>query len=239
MGKTIAVLKQIVKKYTTPQFRRTVIGIELTNEPSGDYNAIRRWAVKAYRAVQEASSNPNLIILMHDGWFNPSNWKDIGVQLNGPVATLKNAHFWIDSHLYQNQGSNIPVQNQKKHIQRVCDWSTGVFLDKAVALPVIVGEFSAQTYICAYLNGTIVGGNDCNVAGCQCAVWAQPAYYNAPLKRAVRQYLEAELSVFEKYSKGWIIWSYKAEPGVWSLLDLVTHGIMPQPLTSRKYGKQC
>lgn len=59
-------------------------------------------------------------------------------------------------------------------------------------------------------------------------------------KDDMRQYVEAQLDVFELYSQGWIFWNFKTEASPeWDLFRLLDVGVFPQPLGQRRFGRAC
>ena len=59
-------------------------------------------------------------------------------------------------------------------------------------------------------------------------------------KNDMRGYIEAQLEIFEQYTRGWVFWNFKTEASAeWDLFQLLDAGIFPQPLTSRKFNSIC
>ena len=241
MQRTTAILVQVAKKYGTPAYADVVFGIELTNEPiswnENKFSTTKQWTQNAYKAVKAAATNKNLMIIMHDGFMGPRNWLDVNTALNGK-STLAASQFWLDVHLYQNQVAADSTLNQKQHIQKACKWATTDLLPASSNLPVIVGEFSLATNICANPDGSTLAGSVCYIDGCQCSSNVPIEYWKAPLIAATRKFLEAELDTFEAHARGWFMWSYKA-PGGWGLKNAVQYGLIGSKVTERKYPGQC
>ena len=241
MAQTTAVLVQVAQKYGSQAYADVVFGIELTNEPiswnQNKFSTTQTWAQDAHRQVKAASTNQNLNIIMHDGFMGPSSWTSVGKTLNGQ-SKLAQSKFWIDVHLYQNQVASDSTLTQAQHIAKACNWSTTELLPASSNLPVIVGEFSAATNICANPDGSTVAGSVCTVSGCQCANNVPIAEWNAPLVAATRMFLEAQLDTFEKHSRGWFMWTYNG-PGAWGLKNAVQYGLIGSTVTDRKYPGQC
>jgi aryl-phospho-beta-D-glucosidase BglC (GH1 family) len=60
--------------------------------------------------------------------------------------------------------------------------------------------------------------------------------WSAQMKDDTRRYIEAQLDAFEKYTLGWIFWTFKTEASAeWDLFRLLEAKIFPQPLTSRNF----
>lgn len=241
LNRSITILETIAAKYGSAEYADVVFGIELVNEPiSWDQNnfaTTKQWAQDAYAAVKKAATNPSLNVIMHDGFMGPSNWEAVGSAVNGD-STLAQSQFWMDTHLYQNQVAADSELTQDQHIAKACNWSTSELLPSSSTLPVIVGEFSAATNICANPDGSTVAGNTCYVDGCQCSANVAIEDWNQPLIQATRKFVEAELDTFEAHARGWFMWSYKG-PGGWALENQVKYGLIGNKVTDRKYPGQC
>jgi glucan 1,3-beta-glucosidase len=241
MDKSITILETIAKKYGAQEYADVVFGIQLVNEPiSWGQNNIamtKQWAQKAYTAVKSASTNAELAVIMHDGFTGPSDWEEIGSAIDGD-ASLSDAKFWIDTHLYQNMVAVDSTLTQDLHIEKACNWASTQLLPSTSRLPVIVGEFSAATNICANPDGTTVAGNVCWTAGCQCSANVSIENWNQPLIEATRRFLEAELDTFESHARGYFMWNFKG-PGAWGYQNAVKYGLIGSGILDRKYPGQC
>jgi glucan 1,3-beta-glucosidase len=241
MAQSISILETIAKKYGAQEYADVVFGIQLVNEPiSWDQNNIdttKEWAKKAYTAVKSASTNQDLAVIMHDSFVGPSDWEEVGSAVNGD-ASLSDAKFWIDTHLYQNMVADDSKLTQDGHIDKACKWQSTELLPSSSKLPVIVGEFSAATNICANPDGTTVAGNVCWTEGCQCSANVPIEYWNQPLIQATRKFLEAELDTFEAHARGYFMWNFKG-PGAWGYQNAIKYGLIGDKITDRKYPGQC
>ncbi|KAF2168000.1 glycoside hydrolase family 5 protein [Zasmidium cellare ATCC 36951] len=244
LSNSIKALQNIATKYGSTTYADVVFAIQLVNEPiswaQNNFTLTQTWTQQAYHAVKSASTNPHLQILMHDGFMTPWAWQTIGAQLNGPDTNLSTAPFAIDTHLYQNQVAADSTLTQAQHIAKACNWTASNLLPSTANLPVYVGEFSAQTNICVYLNGTTVGGDACYEDGCQCSCNVDIQDWGQPLVKATRMFLEAELEAFEEGARGWFLWSYKG-PGAWGLRNLVEFGVLGKGVGvgERMFLNQC
>ncbi|TKA24097.1 hypothetical protein B0A50_06837 [Salinomyces thailandicus] len=242
MDKTISVLETMAQKYGAQEYADVVWGLELVNEPLGwspnNFTLSQIWSQKAYAAVKAKATNPDLTIFMHDSFQKPEYWTDTVNEVNGNDATFDTSRFALDTHLYQNQVESDSELDQSQHIAKACEWANTDLLGRESSVPVVVGEFSAATNICANPDGTTVAGFTCTDSGCQCAsnVWIED--WEAPLIEATRKFLEAQLDVFEHSSMGWIIWTWNG-PGGWGLRSMSKYGIIGNQVTDRKYPGQC
>ncbi|PNS14524.1 hypothetical protein CAC42_3810 [Sphaceloma murrayae] len=232
-------LEQIAAKYGSQDYADVVWGIQLVNEPISWSDPVNpqkthEWAQSTFRQLQ--SSQPSAYkIIMHDAFETTKKWEDLGKELN--ANSTSDPAFWIDTHLYQNQVDEDSKLNQEQHIEKACKWATTHLLPNTPQVPVIVGEFSAQTNVCVNPDGTSIAGKQCSTQGCQCSV-EDMAKWRQPMKDATTKFLEAELDTFEGNAAGWFLWSYKA-PGTWGLANLMDHGILGKTVTNRKFPGQC
>lgn len=242
LNRTISVLETMTRKYGRKSYADVVIGIELVNEPiswePNNFNVTQAWTPQAYKAVRAAATNPDLQIVMHDSFTTPWPWLDIASAINGN-ASIDAAPFAIDTHLYQNQVEADSQLTQEEHIKKACNWTNSALLPSEYNLPVYVGEWSAQTNICANPDGSTTAGTECETEGCQCSASTDVSDWQAPLVEATRKYVEAQMDAFEHGGKGWYIWSYKG-PGVWGLENVMASLYeQGEKVTDRKYPGQC
>lgn len=246
LDRTTKVLKIIAQKYATKELANTVVAIELVNEPTNTSpNSLKKtksWTKKAYEAVRAAASNKDLRIAMHDQWVTPKNWLDVHKALNGPNS----GSFILDVHHYQIFTQEDRNLNQPGHIRNVCKFATEqLALAKQNGLPIQVGEFSGNTFICVNPDGTTFPdpagtGKICKAKGCQCETDGGITVdkWGDALTQQVRRYVEAQLYVYEQYAGGWFFWNFKG-PGSWGFMAGVEKGFIPKPLSDRRYPNPC
>ncbi|KAL1636925.1 hypothetical protein SLS56_001022 [Neofusicoccum ribis] len=246
LDRTTNVLKIIAQKYGTKELANTVVAIELVNEPTNTLpntlQTIKSWMKTAYGAVRAAASNKNLRIVMHDQWVTPKNWLDINAALNGPNP----GSFFIDVHQYQIFTEEDRNLDQPGHIKKVCKFATEqLAFAKKNNLPIHVGEFSGNTFICVNPDGSTFAdpeGTDkiCRAKGCQCETdgGINVNEWSDALTRQVRRYIEDQLYVYEEYAGGWFFWNFKG-PGSWGFMAGIEKGFIPKPLTDRHYPNPC
>lgn len=234
LEQSVSVLATMAQKYGSTQYADTVIGLELVNEPLSDngntFDTTVQFAKDAYKAVRDVATNPNLMIVMHDAFRGPNAWTDTAASL-GPKGA-----FGIDTHIYQVFSDDDKKLDQASHISKACSKSSELSSSNAIA-PTFVGEWSAATVICVYPDGTTTAGSECNVDGCQCQ--GDPIEsWNEQMVEQTGKYVEAQLDTFEENSSGYFFWSWGG-PGPWGFKSAVEKGVIPNPVTSRKYSKQC
>jgi glucan 1,3-beta-glucosidase len=240
LERSISVLKTMAAKYGAAEYADVVVGLELTNEPisygSNVFSITQSWAQEAYTAIKAVVENENLVIVMHDAFQTPLAWMDIGEALIGDVLSGGKKTFGIDTHLYQLYTDTENTYTQAQHITEACGWESVLAPANAV-MPTYVGEWSAATNICVNPDGTTTAGTSCSVSGCQCQS-ADFDHWNDAMIEQVRRYVEAQLDVFESSSSGYFMWAAKG-PGGWGFLNGIEKGVVPNPVTERKYGGQC
>lgn len=264
LARTTNVLKTIAQKYGTTELADTVVAIELINEPTNTLpntlKITKSWTESTYEAVRCAASNKNLHIVMHDQWVTPKNWLDTNRALNGPNP----GSFILDLHQYQIFTEEDRSLNQPGHIGKVCKFAMEqLSLAKSNGLPVHVGEFSGNTFICVNRGGSSFAdpegtGKLCHDdESCQCEADGGITVdeWSDALTQNVRWYIETQLYAYEQYAGGWFFWNFKG-PGSWGFMTgvekvsgLTMHmmptdtdsiqGFIPQPLTSRRYRNPC
>ena len=149
----------------------------------------------------------------------------------------------VDHHEYQVFDNSMIQWPPWKHRQQVCNMASPYQgSDKWV----VVGEWTAAMTDCAAaLNGYGIGARyDGTYPGStrvgSCGRFNFIDQWDDALRADTRQYLEAQLQTFERYTQGWIFWNFKTEASAeWDAFRLLDAGIFPQPLTDRKYGMIC
>ncbi|KAG9246241.1 putative glucan 1,3-beta-glucosidase [Calycina marina] len=236
MAHSIDVLKIMAKKYGAKKYADVVVGLELTNEPiswgANDNTKTMNWAKDAYHAVKKVAENKDMVIVMHDAFMGGQKWTDTAKS----VMTDGVKDFGVDTHMYQLFVGADNKLTQQEHIQKACGWSTQLKKANDV-MPIFVGEWSAATNICVKSDGSTVGGTSCSDDGCQCQSASMDSWNNK-MKEQVQRFVEAQLDTFEANASGYFIWSAKG-PGGWGFMNGIKAGVIPNPLTTRKFPGQC
>ncbi|EIN08135.1 glycoside hydrolase [Punctularia strigosozonata HHB-11173 SS5] len=183
-----------------------VVGIELLNEPqpNGNHKALENWYTDATRALRSIDST--IPIVLSDCW-----WTENYVNY---VASAKTPLLVIDHHLYRCFTSGDAATPVSQHIQNLSDTNAGTPKQFATAVEklesagggLIVGEWSGA------LNPKSLEGLGSNESA------------------AKRDYVKAELDLFERLCSGWFFWTYKKEHGGdtgWSWRTAVEQGVFP------------
>lgn len=235
--RSTSVLKTMAAKYGAMEYADIVVGLQLTNEPLGSgtnkFSTTKSWAQDAYKAVAAEVANKDLVIVMHDAFQGPLAWKEVAESLN---TGDHKPTFGIDTHIYQVYGRRVNQLTQSQHINKVCNWERNL-ADANQIMPTYVGEWSSETNICVSADGSTIAGTSCSSPGCQCQ--SEPfSTWKPELVKQVRRFVEAQMDVFEASTSGYFMWAAKG-PGGWGFLNGISKGIIPNPVTSRKYPGQC
>ena len=240
LQRSIDVLKIMAAKYGAQEYADVVVGLEMTNEPisygNNLFSTTKTWAAEAYAAVKAEVENENLVIVMHDAFQTPIAWLGVAETLLSDVLPGAPKTFGIDTHLYGLFTDEEDEMTQAQHITEACGWADNLKTSNAV-MPTYVGEWSAATNICVNPDGSTTAGTTCSVSGCQCQS-ADFDDWNDNMIEVVRKYVEAQMDVFESTSSGYFMWAAKG-PGGWGFLNGIQNGVVPNPVTSRKYSNQC
>ncbi|CAG8952038.1 hypothetical protein HYFRA_00000774 [Hymenoscyphus fraxineus] len=234
---SISVLKTMATKYGSNKYADVVVGLQMVNEPvswgNSKIETTQSWTEKAYNAVRAVTENKNMMIVMHDGFVGAGKWTDLATKIIGSGSKTA---FGVDTHLYQVFNAEDKVLTQSQHITKACSWSNDLKNANKV-MPTFVGEWSPATDICVNPDGSTTAGTSCSAKGCQCQS-GDFDKWNDQMIEQVRRFTEAQLDVFESSSSGYFMWAAKG-PGGWGFLNGIKKGVIPNPVTDRKYPGQC
>ena len=97
--------------------------------------------------------------------------------------------------------------------------------------PALNGYLVGARYDGTYPSSSFVGS---------CATINDIGTWDDTYRNDVRGYIEAQLEVYEQYTRGWVFWNFKTEASAeWDLFRLLDAGVFPQPLTARKFSQIC
>ncbi|MCJ1486053.1 exo-1,3-beta-glucanase [Schaereria dolodes] len=238
IAQTRSVIQQIASKYAQPSYNDVVVALELVNEPLASElqstDTLRQFYVDGYNEVRKVSNTP---VMLHDA-FEPSGfWNDI-------LEPQADQYVIVDHHEYQVFTNEFVALPDWAHRQRVCNNAAAYTSNESHWL--VIGEWTAAMTDCApALNGYQIGArydgtypsskyvNSCGTIN-DIDTWSQT------MKDDTRGYIEAQLEVFEQYTRGWVFWNFKTEASAeWDAFRLIDAGVFPQPLTSRKFSQIC
>ena len=236
---TLSVIQKIADKYAQKEYQDVVVGIELLNEPNpstlqGGTGAVVQYSKDAYGNVRTVSDTPTII---HDAFQTGSFW-------DGTLTPPGAQNVIIDHHEYQVFSTEQLQLSPQGHREAVCS-GKGSYSSN-VDHYVIVGEWSAAMTDCAAaLNGYGIGArydgwypNSPKIGSCDSINYIDQ--WSDQLKEDTRRYIEAQLDVYEGFTRGWIFWNFKTEGSPeWDLFRLLDNNVFPQPLSDRKYSSVC
>jgi len=211
-----------------------VSSIQLLNEPLGgtvNVDTIKQFYYDGWGNLKDS----NVAIAFHDAFQGVTSWNDFGAGMSNLL---------LDTHHYQIFNKDQVAQDLNTHIRTACDFGNQM---ASTGKPTISGEWTGGITDCAkWLNGKNKGARydgtfegAPKIGDCTGKSTGTVAGLSNDDKNNVGRFIEAQLDAFEK-AAGWIFWTWKTEGAPeWDMKDLLANGIFPQPLDSRKYGKQC
>lgn len=238
MAQTVNVLRSLASRYA-PQ-SDVVTAIELLNEPMGpvlDQGSLKKFYYDGWGTVRD--SNQDTVVMIHDAFLDIVNY------WNGFMNTAAGVNdVMLDTHIYQIFSNELVSMSPSQHVSAACS-SAGSL--RSTDKWTVVGEWTgAQTDCAKWLNGLGKGARyDGTLAGgpkygdCSGKYTGTVAGLSSQDKENLGRFIEAQMDAYEAHT-GWIFWTWKTESAPeWNLQDLIAEGLVPQPLTSRKYPGQC
>ncbi|MCJ1421135.1 exo-1,3-beta-glucanase [Xylographa parallela] len=235
---TLEVIQIMAGKYATPEMQDVVVAIELLNEPLASQlpstPELESFYQQGYNAIRDVSNTP---VMIQDAFEQDGFWSNI---LTPPGAQ----NVVLDHHEYQVFSNADVALVPWQHRQLVCNNAVSYTANQAHWT--VVGEWTAAMTDCApALNGYLIGARyDGTYPGSSfvgsCATINDLTTWPQTYRDDVRGYIEAQLEVYEQYTRGWVFWNFKTEASAeWDLFRLLDAGIFPQPLTARKFSQIC
>ncbi|KAJ6261749.1 DNA repair protein rad50 [Drechslerella dactyloides] len=245
---TIKVIQQIAAKYTQPEYQGVVAVIELLNEPLGpalDVAALRQFHWDGLGSVRAVGTT---WLSMSDAFLHPSQWNPDFNGDSNHMVNGKYANVILDHHHYQVFSPGENSRDLNTQLTVACRTTRDEIL--GANKYVVVGEWSGAMTDCArWLNGYGRGARydgtyQNGQAFGSCATKGTISQMSWSQKQEWRMYIEAQLITYEmKPSRGWIFWTWKAEPGNnnddWNMSALLSRSIFPKPVTDIRYKDIC
>ncbi|MCJ1286828.1 exo-1,3-beta-glucanase [Xylographa opegraphella] len=235
---TLEVIQIMAGKYATPSMQDVVVAIELLNEPLASAlqstPELESFYQQGYNAVRDVSNTP---VMIQDAFEPDGFWSNVLVPPGAQNVVL-------DHHEYQVFSNADVALVPWQHRQLVCNNAFSYTANQAHWT--VVGEWTAAMTDCApALNGYLIGARyDGTYPGSSfvgsCATINDINTWDDTYRNDVRGYIEAQLEVYEQYTRGWVFWNFKTEASAeWDLFRLLDAGVFPQPLTARKFSQIC
>lgn len=238
VAQTVIAFDKLAHRYA--KHTDVVDGIEALNEPfvpaGVSLGGLKDYYHSSWKKLRQYDDETTLIL--HDGFLQPDDWNGF---MSGP-----NRFVMMDTHHYQVFDNGLLSMDINAHVNTVC--RLGHDHLRKVDKWTIVGEWSGALTDCAkYLNGKGIGARYDGTYGSgggkigSCAGKRQGTVAGLPAedKAHIRRFIEAQLDVFEK-ANGWLFWTWKTEGAPeWDMQQLLAENVFPNPLTSRKFGRQC
>lgn len=197
----------------------------------GGKSATQGYYQSGFDIVRQSGQTP---VVIHDGFNNPSQWNGFltGQGTNGAL---------VDHHEYQVFTNELVALSPEDHVNYVytsaSEWAQGQ--DKFL----ICGEWTAAMTDCApAINGYGIGAR---YDGSYSRRNADGTYDTSPYigscaninfieqwsdynKATTKNYIQAQINVFESQLQGWIFWNFKTEDAAeWDLFRLIDNGVWP------------
>lgn len=241
---TYSVLAQIAKKYSTDDYKDTIIGIQLVNEPLGpelDSDKLIEFYNNGYNLIRESGDVP---VIIHDAFFQMNYfWDDV-------LNTESDPNVWdvvVDHHHYQIFSVPELQRDIDEHVSFACNIGS---IEGGEYHDAVCGEWTAALTDCAkWLNGVNRGArfdatyqNDEPIGSCSSLFTADTEYFqDEQVRSTYRRYVEAQMDAYtHNKMNGWVFWCWKTENLIeWDFQRLTQLNIIPQPLTSREFYNQC
>jgi glucan 1,3-beta-glucosidase len=229
----------------TLSYTDVVAGIELLNEPAGfssniNMDTTKQFYYDGYGYIHQKA--PNTLTVIHDAFM------DINSYWNGFMNSASGvSNVLLDTHIYQVFS---PAENAWTPCEHVANACTNHPKLAGTDKWVVVGEWTgAQTDCAKWLNGLGTGarydgtftgsGGSYHIRDCTGKSVGTAAGLSQVDQTNLRAYVEAQMDAYEAHT-GWFFWCWKTESAPeWNFQDLWNNGLIPNPLTSRKFPGQC
>lgn len=226
-------------------FMDVVTSIELLNEPGGfspniNMDTTKQFYYDGWGYIHDKT--PDTVTVIHDAFL------DIDGYWNGFMNSATGVgNVMIDTHIYQVFTPGELSRTPCEHVANACSNKGKLAGTDKWA---IVGEWTgAQTDCAKWLNGLGTGarydgtftgsGGSYYIGNCAGKAEGTVAAMSQVDKTNLQYFVEAQLDAYEAHT-GWIFWCWKTESAPeWNFKDLLANGLIPQPLTSRKFPSQC
>ncbi|CCE78540.1 Piso0_001166 [Millerozyma farinosa CBS 7064] len=235
MNLTYKVLDYFVEKYCTNEFKETVKGIQVVNEPFSykiDMEKLIDFYFDAYDMIREKGIDTELFF--HDGFLPIGSWD----WFMNNSATYPN--ITLDHHLYEIFSTNQVALGIEEHVNNVI--GQGEAMAK-IPQKSIVGEFSGAITDCTkYINGVGLGARYNGTFPASEYVGSCEGHddihsWSPEKKKDTMRFLEVQFDTFSRKSKGWIFWCYKTENTIeWDLKRLNEYDMLPADFAGPPYS---
>ncbi len=238
MPNTLAAI-QLLANYAQ-DWTDVVTAIELLNEPGSwtlDMDQVKQFYYNGWGDVR--TDNQYTVVVIHDAFLNiDSYWNGFMNPASGVNDVM------LDTHIYQVFSPGQVAMSPCEHVQNACAQGPSIAgTDKWL----VVGEWTgAQTDCAMWLNGLGQGARydgtfpgSSYVGDCAGKYTGTVAEMSQVDQTNLAYFVEAQLDAYEQHT-GWIFWAWKTESAPeWHFQNLTAAGLIPQPLTSRKFAPQC
>ena len=210
--------------------------IQPLNEPPIELDGPVGYKLFDYNAWGTLRDSDSATVLsLHDAFQGTAFWQGFMNEQSGVWDVM------LDTHQYQVFATDVLQLSAQGHIDTACQYGASNLrnLDKWT----IVGEWTGAATDCAkWLNGLGKGASyDGTLGDGQPYVGECTGKYEGSVadmlpqdKDTLSTFIEAQMDAYEQ-GTGWIFWTWKTESAPeWNFQDLLSNGLIPQPITSRQ-----
>ncbi|KAI0058194.1 glycoside hydrolase [Artomyces pyxidatus] len=190
-----------------------IVGIELVNEPNppnNDHAALQQWYKTTIEAMRRI--DPDMPLYIGDSW-RTDEYAGFIKSLGDQSSASTSSFLALDHHLYRcftASDNSTPAAQHAAALRNPADGTPSTFARvsstlASVGADLIVGEWSG-----ALNPGSLQGVPDEHAAK--------------------REFVDAQLALYEKECGGWFWWTYKKQWGGdsgWTMRDAVEKGVFP------------
>ncbi|ETW83016.1 glycoside hydrolase family 5 protein [Heterobasidion irregulare TC 32-1] len=185
-----------------------VVGIELINEPNppgGDHSALKKWYRSTFEAMRRI--DPDMPLYIGDSW-RTSEYTEFITSLGSHASSESSSFVALDHHLYRcftSQDASTSAAGHAQALRESSPFSAAVPALASAGAGLVVGEWSGA------LNPDSFRGT-------------------ADEHAEKRNFVDAQLALYERECAGWFYWTLKKQQGGdsgWAMRDAVAYGVFP------------
>ncbi|GAA5940619.1 uncharacterized protein JCM15063_006307 [Sporobolomyces koalae] len=246
VDRTLNVVSKLAKEFAKPKYANTVTILQALNEPAGFISqqvidVYRQFAYDSYGRVRYPNGNTpsDVVLSLHDAFQPLSVWEKSfpSPQFSG-VSLSDHPYFVFNSADLQ--------KSDDERVATICGMKQQ-YAEANSNLWTILDEFSAAVTDCAgSLNGRGIGSRydgsypgSYYIGSCTDKT-GNAATFSEEYKKSLGKSWQAQTSVWEESTSGWVSWCFKAENADdWSYQAGVKYGWIPRDPNQRIYGDLC
>ncbi|GAA6011136.1 hypothetical protein JCM11491_006737 [Sporobolomyces phaffii] len=246
VNRTLDVVSKLAKEFAKPKYANTVTVLQALNEPAGFISqqvidVYRQFAYDSYGRVRYPTGNhpSDVVLSLHDAFQPLSVWEK---SFPSPEFT----GVALSDHPYFVFNSGDLQKSDAERVATICGMKD-YYSQSQANIWTVLDEFSAATTDCAgSLNGRGIGARydgtypgSYYIGSCS-GKTGNGATFSEEYKTSLAKSWQAQTSVWEESTSGWVSWCFKAENADdWSYQAGVKYGWIPRDPTQRNYPDLC